>query len=205
MAHLQNAGEQSTTTTCSPIEQLDRMAEMMLDPANREIYILPFIKRTLRQFHLEGFCNESGVFNEAYMRANNKIIKGEKVKKIPAWFKGIVYNVIREIRDEKKEEDKAIQRLYKSYVVNEIGPHLPDYATIPNCHKLHKALKSISEDDIELIILHRVEGMSWKEIGDWLVTKGKEVENNQKVEQKLRQRGNRALNRLRAKFNSINN
>ena len=47
--------------------------------------------------------------------------------------------------------------------------------------------------------------MSWKEIGDWYVTKGKEVENNNKVEQKLRQRGNRALKRLRAKFNPQNN
>ena len=175
MAHLQNAEEQSTTTTCSPIEQLDRMAEMMMDPANREIYILPFIKRTLRQFHLESFCEDSDVFNEVYLRAKNKLLKRENIENIYAWFKGAVFNVVREISKKNKVQDRAIQRRYKSDVEKNFTP---DYATRQNCRKLSESMKLISEDDLELIILHWSEKLSWKEIGDSLVRKGKEFENN---------------------------
>ena len=205
MEHLQNAEEQSTKTTCSPIEELNIIAKEMVDPKNRDFYIFPFIKGRLRQFHLESFCDESDVFNQVYMRAKNKLLKGEHIEKFPGWFKDTAYKVVREISRKNKGQEKAIQRLDKSYVVDEIGPQLPDYATRQNCHKLREAMKLISEDDLELIILHWIEEMSWREIGDLLVTKGKEFSNNNKVEHKLRQRGKRALDRLRAQWNFKNN
>ena len=148
MDNLKISGEQSTTNTCSASKQLDIMAKMMLDPKNREIYILPFIKHKLRQFKLksfcndnESFCNESDVFNEIYLRAKYKLFKGEQIEKIPEWFRGAVVYVVKEISKEKKVLYGVIQRLYKSDVVDEIYAHLHDYATIQNCKKLREYLK----------------------------------------------------------------
>ncbi|MGD1702330.1 hypothetical protein [Dapis sp. BLCC M229] len=76
------------------------------NPQDREslIVLAHYIKRSLKQFHLEQ-VDFYDVVSEVYLRGTNKINFGENIKNPGAWIRVTSYNVIREMsRQQQKEQ-----------------------------------------------------------------------------------------------------
>jgi len=178
--------------------------EVLLSSGESDIYhILPFIKRLLKQFKLYSYYEERDIFLEAYARAVKRIEAGGVIDKIPAWFKTTSYNIIRELNKDKNRQQSLITRLANSgQVIGENVYHIPEHIIDGNVKLLTKALKELKSEDRIVLKLRIIHNLSWKEIGDYLVERGQEVNNSPKLEQRLRQRGNRAMKRLRRIYHS---
>ncbi|NES20705.1 MAG: sigma-70 family RNA polymerase sigma factor [Symploca sp. SIO3E6] len=178
--------------------------EVLLSSGDSDVYhILPFIKRVLKQFKLYSYYEERDIFLEAYARAVKKIEAGGVIDKVPAWFKTTSYNVIRELSKDKNRQQSLIKRLANSgQLIGENVYHIPEHIIDSNVKLLTKSLKDLKSEDRIVLKLRIIDNLSWKEIGNYLVEIGKEVDNSTQLEQRLRQRGNRAMKRLRRIYHS---
>ncbi|NET61509.1 MAG: sigma-70 family RNA polymerase sigma factor [Symploca sp. SIO2E6] len=177
--------------------------EVLLGSGDSDIYhILPYIKRVLRQFKLYSYYEERDIFLESYARAVKNIEAGGVIDKISAWFKATSYNVIRELSKAKKRQQLLINRLAnEGRLIEESSHKISDDVIEGNVKKiLQQSLLVLDSKDGMILKLRIIKGLSWKEICNHLVDIGEEVENNHKLEQRLRQRGKRAIERLRKKY-----
>jgi DNA-directed RNA polymerase specialized sigma24 family protein len=119
-------------------------------------------------------------------------------------LKTIAFNVIRDLHKKRKSQDSLINRLkIKSEIINDSNYSIPSYATEANVKALCKAFEQLDMKERKILILREVHGCTWREIGDILVTRGEENKDNQKLVQQLRQKGHRALKRLRKIYHSL--
>lgn len=185
---------------CKQRELLDKIVvEVILSSEGRDVHnILPFISRTLRQFKLNSYYEEYDVFSEAYRRAVKHIALDKPIHNIPMWLKGASLNIVREFSRDKAKQTKL------SNVIKNQGETIcyeddiiPEYAISSTLKALIQAFNNLKPQESLILRLRIVEGRTWKEIGEHLVAIGEETENNQKLEEKLRQRGKRLLERLR--------
>jgi len=185
-------------------ESLDFVVtEVLLSSGDSDIYhILPFIKRVLKQFQLYSYYEERDIFLESYARAVKNIEAGGVIDKIPAWFRTTSYNVIRELKKDENRQQLLINRLSnRGRMIEESSHKIPESVIESNVQSLSQAFKALDSKNSIILELRIIKGLSWREIGNQLVDRGEEVDNNQKnLEQRLRQRGKRAIERLRKKY-----
>jgi RNA polymerase sigma factor (sigma-70 family) len=179
------------------LRQFNVEIQSLLTPQNpRARSLHSFIKRTLKQFHLDGFYTEFDIFNQAYLRGVSLTRSGTAINNPKAWMRTTAYNVIREYHrrrrryrtsayDELAEADRARREIEFTQVL-EADIELDIQAVA-------SSLTELSPEDRQLIGLRVVEGLSWKEVSQRLVALGE----NQPSEASLRKRGQRALCRLR--------
>lgn len=86
--------------------------------------LLLFIKRSLRQFHLDSL-QEGDIFNEAYLRTRKQMIEeGKKINNIPAYLRVVCLNIIREHSRKNKrhifgQDNELIQeKLFAIYLLS---------------------------------------------------------------------------------------
>ncbi|MBD2465734.1 sigma-70 family RNA polymerase sigma factor [Oscillatoria sp. FACHB-1407] len=147
---------------------------------------LSFIKRTLRQFHLEDIHTEFDIFNESYLRGVDFILKGSSIKSPKAWMRKTAYNVIRErSRDNHRcqpVESEYMEALLVSEEIIELDLEV-----------VRQAYLELESSDRQILELRIVENLSWRDIGERFVEMGESPQN----EPALRKRGQRAMQRLR--------
>ena len=168
------------------------------DERTRTIFF--FIKRSLRQFRLYGQLQESDILLDAYLRVRKKIESEESIQNMPAYLSRVAFNIIREQSKRKKRSEDLRLRL----INNSHGyPNRTSGVDETDSDKISILLKSLGElksEDLELIQLRIVEGLSWKEISEYL-SSNKDKEHSKKLSQNvLRKRGERALKRLREDY-----
>lgn len=157
--------------------------------------ILPFIKFILSKYDLDCLCDELDIFLEAYTRAIDKLKTGYIIQDYISWLKGTAFNIIKEL-SKKNSSKKKLEFLLINNEKNEI------------CNQIHKeaeqkvdiilqSFQKLSFKDRQILTLSIIEGLSFHEIGDRLVTGGQEKQNNEALQNKLRQHKHRALKRLR--------
>lgn len=153
-----------------------------------------FVKRELRNFHLDNLYQEAWVLNEAYIRGVKRIATGEVIRNPTAWLKGTAYHIIRELSREhqklaplKEDIPDAPQSTISSVDLED------DFTT------LRMAFQLLSPQDQRLLNLKIVENRSWKEIRNILRIEGV----GDFPETALRKRKERALIRLRKKYHAI--
>lgn len=179
------------------LRQFNVEIQSLLTPQNpRARSLHSFIKRTLNQFHLDGFYTEFDIFNQAYLRGVSLTRSGTAINNPKAWMRTTAYNVIRECHrrrqryrtsayDELAEADRA-RREIEVRQVSETDIALDIQAVV-------SSLKELSPAECQLIRFRVVEGLSWKDVSQRLVELGEE----QQSEASLRKRGQRTLSRLR--------
>lgn len=195
-------------TPKNPLEiqaQLDRLHEVIAhllsskgdDTSQR---LLLFIKRTLRQFHIDQQFQESEIVVEAYLRSCKRIEAGEVIENLPGWLKTVSYNIIRE-HNRKATKFKALpaQLIHNSYSASETGSGFLDSQRI---EALLAALAQLKPEEEELLVLRLVKSFSWQEISEYLEARDEGAGKKYSV-QSLRKRGERALARLKQKYFSI--
>ncbi len=192
-------------STTIKIEQLELLTKLVNDTLSEERNessrkIFYFIRRSLRQFKLNGQRQESDILLEAYTRVRKKIESGESIENMPAYLNRVAFNIIREkSRKQKKAEDLHIRLINNGYGHPDTTSGTEDTDSY-KINILIKALEEIKPEDLEIIELRIVKGLSWKEISEHLTSyKNEEYSNNLSVSA-LRKRGERALKRLRKAY-----
>ena len=185
-------------------DRLDRLMSIVSRPESRNAYgICPFIGQTLKQHGLYSYYDETEIFFQACALVAEKMASGENIKNLPAYLKSIAFNKIRDLSKKKKQEKSLIKRLQnRSELIDDKDNLRSVYTTDPNVKALYTAFQNLDIKERDILILWQVKGDSWKEIGQYFVTIGEEESNTDKLVQRLRQKGHRALKRLRKFYHS---
>ncbi|MEM0978742.1 MAG: RNA polymerase sigma factor [Cyanobacteria bacterium P01_H01_bin.58] len=171
----------------------DQAIQYLFEPDNPEgIIYCASVTRQLYQFRLSKTYSAREIITEAYTRGIKNIEKGISINNPPAWLRRTCLNVIRDFKREQQRLD---------------NPKLDQY---PWCHStvfsdlmkqedilaIRIAFQKLSVDDQMILQKRVVEGFSWQEIADSMVSPDGQ---SPKVGT-IRQRGARALKRLRQIF-----
>lgn len=163
--------------------------------------VFPFIKGKLKQFHLVNF-NVYDIINEVYIRGVKLIESGQPIRKPSAWIRVTALNVIREIsRNQTKWKLVDYSSVEYAVASEEAKNSLVSEDAINEYLKsLQMSVQELEPKDRQILELWKVKGLSWKEVAENLDLNGEEVPSLPT----LRKRGERALERLRQKYYSIN-
>ena len=200
----------SNSKTEYQLELLDKKSQLKLlnelvkdaiseewDESTRKIFF--FIKRSLRQFKLYGQLQESDILTQAYIRVRQKIESGELIQNMPAYLNRVAFNIVREeSRKQKKSEDLPIRLNNNGHGNLDTTPGLDDTNSY-QITTLIQALKELKSEDLEIIQLRIVKGLSWKEVSINLSSN----QCSKISESTLRQKGKRALQRLRNAYLAV--
>lgn len=160
------------------------------NPRKKESYLLVnhFIKRTLKQFHLNNTC-VGDVISEVYLRGVKLIDSGKEIRNPGAWIRVTAYNVIREMHRQKQQEHPNSE-----LVELKVSPQETEHnqEKEQNFLKLKHLLQSLKEKDRQILELRFFQDKSWQEVTDYLNSRGESLTNAT-----VRQRGSRALKRLK--------
>ncbi len=163
--------------------------------------LFPFIQRYLQQFHITE-REVSDIFNEAYIRGVKLIESGEIIRNASAWMRTTCFNVIREI-SRKQRRSQPVEQSFLEYKIAQaqfkICSSLEEVIT-SDLEIVQIALEQLNLKDKVLLHLRIVEGLSWQEVGKRLSLE----EGKLQSEDTVRKRGQRALERLRKIWKSIN-
>jgi len=136
------------------------------------------------------------VINETYLRGIKLLDSGQEIEKPRAWIRATSLNVIREMSRKPKKEQLWDSNLIQHQIAVEASNSL-DSANYDDkdLRLLELALKKLEPKDYKLIVLREIEGLSWKQVVNHLASQGEYI-----TEASARQRGKRALKRLRKIF-----
>lgn len=157
------------------------------------------IKKKLRQFN---FPDDQiyEVINETYLRGIKLIESGQEIENSRAWIRATSLNVIREMsRKQKKQQSWDSNLIQHQIAVEYSHSRSSENSEDEDLRLLELALKKLEPKDYKLIVLREIEGLSWKQLVSHLASNGEVV-----TETCARQRGKRALNRLRKNFFELN-
>ncbi|MGD1698978.1 sigma-70 family RNA polymerase sigma factor [Dapis sp. BLCC M229] len=178
--------------------EIDRNINIMLESRN----FLPSIDYKLMQFGLNFDYDEMDVVLNARDIAIKKIESGEKVEYYKSWFRSICFNVIKNFSKSTKSRKLLVYKLKSLSCLSDSREDLiPEYTTEPNLKLLGKGWKGLNEKEKAILWLREIEEHSWSEVAEKLVIKGLEVDGDRKkLEDRVRQKGNRALKKLQKHF-----
>jgi RNA polymerase sigma factor (sigma-70 family) len=188
-------------------QKFDSAIELLLKSENLNsteydaLSVFPFIKGKLKQFHLDNF-NVYDIINEVYIRGVKLIESGQPIRKPFAWIRGTAFNVIREIsRNQTKWKLVDYSSVEYAVASEEAKNSLVSEDAINEYLKsLQMSVQELEPKDRQILELWKVKGLSWKEVAKNLDLNGEEVPSLPT----LRKRGERALERLRQKYYSMN-
>ncbi|WP_424101950.1 RNA polymerase sigma factor [Moorena producens] len=153
------------------------------------------IKKKLRQFN---FPDDQiyEVINETYLRGIKLLESGQEIENSRAWIRATSLNVIREMSRKQKKQQSWDSNLIQHQIALEDSHSLSSAnSEDENLKLLELALQKLEPKDKKLIVLRHIEGLSWQQVVSHLASNGEFV-----TEASARQRGNRALKRLRNIF-----
>lgn len=186
-------------------ERFDREFRALLDSDNPDTQsIWSYIARLLQQFCLDkrGITVDE-VLSDVYSRGIRRIVEREEPIENPlGWIRVTALNVVREMqrsqwRSIPLDSCRWLEFELASAETPEILVAGEDIEN--NIQILYAALKQLSVEEQEILCWRFIDGLSWYEIGQCLIRNGEGSPN----EATLRQRGCRALARLRKLFHEI--
>ncbi|NEQ84537.1 MAG: sigma-70 family RNA polymerase sigma factor [Moorea sp. SIO2I5] len=188
--------------TLTPREKFESAVKHLLKPTSLETkeatyYAALFngIKSKLRKFNLPD-DQIYEVINETYLRGIKLIESGQEIENPGAWIRVTSFNVIREMSRKREKEQLWDSNLIEHQLAPEASNRLSsENSKDEDLRLLELALQKLEPKDNKLIVLRHIEGLSWKQVVNHLASNGEVV-----TEASARQRGNRALKRLRNRF-----
>ncbi len=169
------------------------------NPRARSLYYS--IKRSLKQFNLEGNYTEIDIFNQAYLRGVELTKSGTAINSPRAWMRTTAFNIIRELSrsqrrhqlvvyDELADADQAKLEIASMQREDSL---VCDEVIEADIQAVLLALEELDRENRLIIELKSVQDLSWKEIRQRLIDLGDTVPS----EATLRKRGQRAMERFR--------
>lgn len=157
------------------------------------------VERSLNQFHLTGSYSEVYVINEVYLRALKFIDQGGAIDNLIAWCRATSYNHIREL-SRRHQRERLRHSPTEIFDQVQAQPDLISNDEIKEDYEvIRRAFDRLSPADQQLISLHIIANLSWREIHDCLVAQGQP----DRSEAALRKAKERAIRRLRDHYHEI--
>lgn len=186
-------------------ERFDREFRALLDSDNPETQsIWTYIARLLQQFCLDkcGITVDE-ILSDVYSRGIQRIVERKKPIENPlGWIRLTALNVVREMwRSQRRSVPLDSCTWLEFELTSTEAPEIlvAGEEIENNIQILYAALQQLTIEDKEILYWRFIDGLSWYEIGQCLVRNGEGTLN----EATLRQRGCRALARLRQLFHQI--
>jgi RNA polymerase sigma factor (sigma-70 family) len=178
-------------------QQIDQVFMALYEAKSPESSALfSYIQRLLGQFRLRTAYEVKDILVEVYARGIVTLAKGKTIDNPQAWIKRASLNVIREFRrDADRVKYNSLDE--QPNLVGSGEDHLEKMILEDDVKIILQAFEELSEDDRYILDLRIVHGFSWQEISDHMAIQGIDVPENT-----LRQRGFRALRRLRSFYDS---
>jgi RNA polymerase sigma factor (sigma-70 family) len=178
-------------------QQIDQVFTALYEAKSPESSSLfSYIQRLLGQFRLKTAYEVKDILVEVYARGIVALAKGKTIDNPQAWIKRVALNVIREFRrDADRVEYNSLDE--QPYLAASAEDHLSKMILEDDAKIILQAFESLSEDDRFILDLRIVHGLSWQEISEHMAIQGIDV-----TENALRQKGFRALRRLRSFYDS---
>ena len=182
----------------------DAISHKEKDGAKKLMY---FIKRSLGQFNLAHEYEESEILIQAYLRARNKILSGERIVNHSAYLTSVAYFIILEESKRKIRRKQLNHKLSfaESSADADVAKAYTDGASDELISSLWNSFKSLPQRDRQILILRIVKGHSWREIVSFVEGDHQAKNGGKSLESKLRKQGERALNKLRKQLMSASN
>lgn len=179
------------------------MTELFERRSSETERILLFVRRSLRQFQLDGYYSESDILVEAFLRTYLVIQGGRNIENMGGWLRSVSFNIIREHSKQRVRNKNIVQKSKQEYLssgATEAAPlDSPSFIDNEQIRALEIALDRLSPKEKKIIMLRVVQQLSWKRIKEAL------EKNNaaSSSEAALRQQGVRALNKLKEYFHEL--
>lgn len=171
----------------------------LLQPGNPDFpALMAFIHARLAQFRLTGRHDPSEILNMAYERGIKFTGKGVSIQNPLGWLRRTIFNIVRELSRKDRKADSLDEEGCLEPVSKE--PLLLDsLVRVEAIELLHVALEQLNDVDRELLELRYLQGLSWLEVGQCMAI----AHTGKQTEATLRQRGHRALKRLRVIYSTL--
>lgn len=182
------------------VEELGEVVSELLSGKTTEAQrFRRYISVRLRQFKLSGTCSVDEVLSDAYIRGYQSITaRGLKINNLPSWLRSVALNIIREkgrkVRSLYSMPPNWFDELTDQNNVNLLEKLEKAEVLSAQARQIAKAMEGLSTADKEIIRMRLIDGSSWRDIAQQLGDKTTEA---------YRQRGSRALARLREAYSSL--
>jgi len=181
-------------------QELNSKIRMMLESKS----FLAFLDHKLKQFRLHFYYDVMDVVVEAREIAFKKIISEKvNVENFDPWYKRICFNVIRNFSKKTKSAKLAEFKLKNKSDLTYSKEDLI-YSTEPNLKLLSKGWEKLNEEEKLILWLRVVQKYLWKEVAksvaDFEELIIKDLDDEKKLVNKVRKKGERALKKLRDLF-----
>jgi len=153
-------------------------------------------KRTLYQFRLSGTYEVREIFAEAYARGIKKIESGTIIEQPLAWMRITCLNVIREFRC---KQDKVDHPRLDGEGLTPGDEVLSNLMVAEDRKAILIALKRLTSEEQQVVCARVLQSLSWQAIGESL-SRSEQAAISPNT---ARQRGFRALQKLRQSYESI--
>ncbi|AOX01660.1 hypothetical protein BJP34_21420 [Moorena producens PAL-8-15-08-1] len=188
--------------TLTPREKFESVVQHLVNPtslktneATSYAALINGIKKNLRQFNFPD-NQVDDVIHKAYLRGIKLLDSGQEIENPRAWIRATSFNVIREMSRKQNKEQSWDSNLIERQLARQASNSLSSAnSEDENLKLLELALQKLEPKDNKLIVLRHIEGLSWQQVVSHLASKGEDI-----TEASARQRGNRALKRLRKIF-----
>jgi DNA-directed RNA polymerase specialized sigma24 family protein len=185
--------------------KFDLVIQALLNPNNLEFeerkyyaVLVNYIKCRLRQFNLYHVTIDD-VISESYIRGVKLLESGQEIENPGAWIRVTSLNVIREMNRNRERQQLVSSNLREHKTLVKVNNSLvAEKVDDESLKLLELALQKLELKDYKIILWREIEGLSWKDVVRNLAAEGEIVS-----EVSARQRGRRALGRLRTVYFSI--
>ena len=191
-------------------DQLKALTEVVKDAiAHKENgsskKLMYFIKRSLGQVGLTHEWEESEILIQAYFRAREKVLAGERISNYGAYLTRIAYFVILEESKRRNRRGKLNKKLSHDGTKTETTPAEGYVEGISDelMRSLWASFEALSPRDRRILMLRIVRGLSWRDISALMVKDGEEKNDGKSLDAKLRKQGERALAKLRRQIMAV--
>lgn len=179
-----------------PRKQFDVAVRAIFDSHNPDSHSLfVFIKRLLIQYRLSGTYEVYDILTEAYNRGVKLIATGQTIRVPLGWLRRTSLNIIKEFRRRQDQLDNP--RLDLPHCNSSDG--LSDLIFEEDLIAVKLAFEKLDRESQFLLHQRIVQGQSWRDVGKAMVTTG----GPELTEGALRQRGFKALHRLRQLYDEM--
>lgn len=166
------------------------------DPEQDGRALINFVRRRLFQFQLTAFFSEADILIEAYLRTRLKILEGEHIYSFPGYLRSVSFNIVREYARARKRDERLLRQNTIARELHAPSEVLSEVISQDNIALLALGWQDLSIEDQRILSLRIAEGLPWAKVKEQLLLRH-QVECSVVT---LRQKGARALKRLRTAF-----
>jgi RNA polymerase sigma factor (sigma-70 family) len=176
--------------------QFDKAVKTLFDSSNPEaLAFCASITRILKQYRLSGTYDAEEIISEAYARSVIKIEEGIFIQIPLAWLRRTCFNVI---RDFKRKQNRIDKPKLDEEIYSLGGIEIEKMLLSEDLEAIRLAFEKLSPEEHNILQARIFQGLSWQEIGDRIATYPIRPGT-------VRQRGSRALLKLRQHYELIRN